>query len=212
MKKTSLAALFAALLTVAPLAFADTIDFVGMTGVSNGSVYVGPYSLTDNGVSILGTCITFNLEVGPPYEWTASLEGLGDFTDPMYTELLEAEWLNLKFSSNTDWVGIHQAIWDLFGASYNDVDTKGWVSQAKVAANWSSVDPTSFGVLVPQPENATQWFLVTDSKSAPEPSLFFLAGGGLLCMLAKMRKARVNLASAWGVAVKWQSARPPRRI
>lgn len=190
MKKTSLALLFAALLLAAPLAFADTIDFTGTAGVSNGTTYVGPYNLTDDGVAILGTCITFNLEVGPPYEWTADLEGLGSFTDPMKTELIEAEWLNLQFSSSSDWVGIHQAIWDLFGASFSDSDTLKWVGQAETKSNWSTVDTTSFGVLVPQPEDVAQWFLVTDSKSTPEPSLLFLVGGGLLCMLAKVRKAK----------------------
>jgi|ERR1035441_3718161 hypothetical protein len=174
------------MLMAVALASASTVTFLGTSGANNGSVFVGPYSLIEDDLYISGTCISFDLHVGPPWTWQAEREYIGSFSGPMRTELLEAEWLNQQFASNSDWAGIQQAIWTLFGAGYSDPDTLSWVARSE--ANWGSVDPNSFYVLVPVTLDETQSYLV----DVPEPGMFWLIGGGLVAIGAAGRRMRTS--------------------
>jgi hypothetical protein len=154
---------------------ASTIQFVNPgSGANNGSVYVGPYNLLEDGTPIQGTCITWDLIVGPPFVWDAQREYLSDFTEPQRTKLLEAEWLTLQFIQGQDWAPIHQAIWDIFGAGYTDSSTLSWERQAQ--QNYGSVDPYGFYLLVPNPVDFTQSFIV----QTPEPATLGLIGLALI--------------------------------
>ena len=169
--KTLLALLlFAAALPAATV----EMGFTGaMTGINDGSYYVGPYNLTIDGVPTTGVCITWDLEVGPPYLWIADLQPVSAFAPAEQTALLEADWLALQFtpSDEAQWVSIHHAIWDLFGASYTDTGT--WLALA--AADYGSVNPNSFLVAVPTPD-ITQSFLI----QTPEPRLCWIGLGFLV--------------------------------
>ena len=139
---------------------ANTITFVNApTGQT------GPYNLLEDARAIQGTCISWNLLVAPPYTWEATEYRVADFSDPMRTELLEAAWLNTQFAVNPDTVSIHQAIWDLFGATYTDSSTLQWERRAE--QNYGSIDPYGFYLLVPNQANFTQSFLV--QEGVPEP-------------------------------------------
>ena len=153
-------------------ASADTIQFLGsLTQENNGIYYVGPYNLLDNGVPILGTCITWNLEVGPPYSWQATDYQLVDFSAPVQQELEEAEWLNLQFSTQplAYWPYVHQAIWDIFGANYSDSFTLSWETEAQ--ENYQAAG--KFSVLIPNEEDLTQSFLVPAAATS-EPGSFWI--------------------------------------
>ena len=178
-----------AALLLAATANASTVDFLNAgTGVNDGVDYVGPYVLSVDGITTAGTCITFDQRVGPPYEWLAAIETVADFSEPVRTELLEAEWLNTQFAGSPDTVGIHHGIWDIFGASYADGEP--WAALA--SANYGTVDQNSFDVLAPTQANFTQTFLIPAKKPeeftfTPEPGTSFLLGAGLV-VLARMRR------------------------
>ena len=126
-----------------------------------------------DGIPALGTCIDASVEVAST--WQAYFYDPSEAAQPLQTELQEAQWLNAQFSSSPDWVGIHQAIWDIFGAAYGDLGTLAWLSSAQ--ANYSSIDPSSFSLLQPVPDGASQRFLV---ETAPEPTMFGLVGLALI--------------------------------
>lgn len=166
----------------------------GGVGVSNGTALVGPYDLTADGQTIQGVCISFDLEVGPPYVWTADWFSGASFTQPQLGKLEEADWLVLQFGTQPTnaWVGIHQAIWDIFGASFFDADTISWLAAAEI--NGGSVDPNSFRVLVPTVPNFTQSFIVqnTIAKPTPEPAEAALVAIVLLLLIRARRAGYVR--------------------
>lgn len=166
------------------LCSASTIQFLGPnTGANNGSVYVGPYDLTFNGIPILGTCVTFDIEITDGETWNATVDTITDFSASNQTLYLEAEYLNQQFNVSPDWSGIHQAIWDIFETGiYTDSDTLNWLTSAET--HYSSVNPISFEVLVPDPVDAAQTFLI----ASPEPFTFILIGSGLLLLGFSKRK------------------------
>jgi hypothetical protein len=173
-------------LTVATaISFGSTVQFTGpSTGTNNGSSYVGPYNLVVDGTSIEGTCITYDIEIVDGETWSATIDSLSDFSLSDQTLYLEAEYLNLQFPFSTDWVGIHQAIWDIFEpGTFTDQDTTSWLNLAET--NYSSVNPNSFSVLVPVPVSAAQTFLIPTPETN-SLSMFF--GGSLILLgLGKLR-------------------------
>ena len=111
------------------------------------------------------------------------------FNDPIYTDLLEAQWLNQRWGLTSDWSGVHQAIWDLFDpGKFTDDDTLSWLTAAQ--SNYGSVNPLSFYVLVPEPqfqlnEGVAQTFLINGHPTlseTPEPTTLLLLGTGLIVM------------------------------
>ena len=144
---------------------ASTITFVGPgTGATDGSVYVGPYDLTVDGLPIKATCFTYDLHVGPPYEWPADVVTMGAFSGNELTKLEEAAWLVEQFAASTDWAGIHHGIWDIFGAGFTDPDSLGWMTAAEV--HYGTVDPSQWDVVVPVNSEEAQHFL---ERVVPEP-------------------------------------------
>jgi hypothetical protein len=206
---TTLSRTFVLLLTLLALTFsagATTINvtFTGpQTNDSNGSSYVGPYNLTINGVSTLGTCITDTIDINTNFTWKAVEVSPSFYTGAIYTNLLQAEWLNQRFgvvasSDTADWVGIHQAIWDLFDpGKYTDSTTMTWLNAAQTPSHYNSVSPTSFYVLVPEPnyqlnQGVSQSFLVQGTPTlnqTPEPMTMLLFGSGLMLISLAGRKA-----------------------
>jgi hypothetical protein len=150
------------------------VTFVGPSAPDTfNNIYVGPYDLTVDGVPVVGTCISWDLEVGPPWSWEANKIIMDAIPTDQVATYLEAEWLNQQFDHSTDWVGIHKTIWALFGAPYSDPDTIGWEQAAE--QNYPSV-ANSFYMLFPENIGEAQAFLVT----VPEPTMLVLIGGGLL--------------------------------
>jgi hypothetical protein len=176
-------------LMTAALASASTIQFIGpVTSVNDGADYVGPYAFKVDGIDMTGICINSNINVGPPFTWDATLEPLNFFPQSQQTLLLEADYLALQFAVNSDWVGLHHAIWDLFGASYPG--TSAWIQAAQ--DHYGQVDPSTFQVLVPNPVSAAQSFIVQVTPTeAPEVETSFLLLAGLsLIFLSRQLKRR----------------------
>ena len=169
---------------------ASTITFVGPgTGATDGSVYVGPYDLTVDGVPVKATCFTYDLHVGPPYEWQADVMTMGAFAGDELIHLEEAAWLVEQFDTSTDWAGIHDGIWRIFGTGFTDADSLGWMQVAQL--NYGTVDPRGWDVIVPVNTDEAQHFLV---RVVPEPTTFILLVTGALAWLGaaimKVRRAR----------------------
>jgi hypothetical protein len=180
------------------------VDFVNGSGYSGGSsYYVGPYNLLLNGDPILGTCISVNQHVDNGETWQAHETPVVDFADPVPYQ--EAQWLNLQFGilSQTHWVAIQQAIWDIFAPNtFTDSATLAYLGQAQNPSNYQLAG-YSFSVLVPipgtqNPQSAglPQAFLVNvvpraDLAPAPEPaSLSLITPLALLGGILLMRRAR----------------------
>ena len=181
MKKTILV-----LLTMSALALANpvSVTFVDPpTGVeiNNGSVYVGPHALTIDGLLVLGTNISWDLELEPPYTWDA-----GETPLPNTQPFLSIAWLDLQFSSSSDWAGIQDAIWDESGASYADANTLSWLASANDPANYGSVNRWGFEILQPDIAGYIPSFII----QSPEPATFLLIGMGLVGLSIVRRRIK----------------------
>jgi hypothetical protein len=170
------------LLVASILCSATTITFIGpTTNTTDGNAYVGPYTLEVDGQYVQGVCINSNLEVGPPWIWDANIDPFAIFAEPTLQQLEEQAWLDEQFAvqPESNWVPIQHAIWDLTGtANYTDIGT--WISQAQ--SSYGSVNPGNWDLIVPNPQNAAQSFLVDAVVVTPEPNSFLLIGGALLAL------------------------------
>jgi len=177
------------------LANTETIQFTGpTTGASNGSVAVGPYNLIIDGIATTGVCITFDVDITAGQIWQAETKTVTDFSNSQ--TLLEAEYLIQQFATSTDWVYIHQAIWDTQEpGTFTDNITLAWLSQAQT--NYIFVNPNSFSIQVPVPTNASQFFITQNDPpigKVPEITPFSLITFGGFCIslgvfIRKLRKA-----------------------
>ena len=159
----------------------------------------GPYNLTLNGASILGSCISGANYVYPGETWNATETAVfwdpsSKTADPNLADV-EAAWLVTKFGSDAS--NIQQALWDLGaqGASASDgtQSVENWLKQAESSTNYTTITaadnfyvltPTTVnGVMVINPgtgrakgsDGTPQSFLV----QAPEPAAFFMLLGGI---------------------------------
>lgn len=186
------------LLAATILCSAATITFVGtQSTINDGSAVVGPYILTVDGQTVLGVCIDSNLEVGPPYTWSGNIDPISDFSQPRRTTLEEQVWLAEQFAvqPEDDWAQIHHAIWDLTGATYSDAGT--WLSLA--ASNYGMVDVNNWDLIVPNPEDFTQSFLVDAvTVAAPEPGPVYMVAAGLALLVGvRLWKKRTKKVKHW---------------
>jgi hypothetical protein len=139
---------------------------------------VGPYgpdNLLVDGIPELGTCVNIDLPILPT--WVADLVPISALPLADQKTYLEAEWLNEQFAKDSDWMGIHHGIWNLF--STNFADGQPWDILA--AANYTSVDPKSFAILIPDPRYVVQVLLIQfPSNEAPEPATGMMIAIGVI--------------------------------
>ena len=161
--------------------YATTIT---LTGAPTGTV--GPYNLSIDGISAQGVCVTADIEISVGQSWQATEYTVTDFSAPVQTQYLEAEWLIKQFPLNLgDYNGIHDTIWDIFEpGTYSGGTIASWMNLASV--NYGSVDPYSFEVYVPIPVNSSQTFIV--QAEAPEPGTLLMVGSALLLFGSFLRK------------------------
>jgi hypothetical protein len=150
------------------------------------TLFPGPINLLLDGQPVLGTCISPDLYVID--SWEVNVLKLTDFPADQRTSLLEAGWLSKQFAVNSDWRGIHSAIWDVFGTSLPAGDP--WLPLA--AANYNTIDPNSISilvpVLVPSQIPTIQSFVITYDPDSPEPATYLLIASGLI-LIRRLRKA-----------------------
>lgn len=151
---------------------------------------VGPYgpdNLLIDDVHVLGTCI--NRELPVTATWQADLLTISDIPVIEQKTYLEAAWLNQQFALSTDWAGIHGGIYNLFGSFF--AEGAPWVALAE--ANYGTVDPKSFYILVATPLRIVQTFIVLPEEEVPEPASYAMVLIGLILACAFHVRNRGNL-------------------
>lgn len=136
-------------------------------------VYVGPlgpsgpdYLLMDQVNAVIGTCINRDIPIAAM--WEANILTLNDVPVSDRKSYLEAAWLNQQFALSSDWQGIHDGIWNLFGSFRQD----GVPWDTLAAANYQTIDPQTVRLLVSVPALTVQTFILLPDTSAPEPSTY----------------------------------------
>ncbi len=199
MKKSILSFLmFGAVLSAAPV----SVTFVNPGNplvVSNG-VYVGPYTLTVNGVTTPAMCVDDFLEVHDGDKWSANetlvnssnfsntylgnggktIEGTNYSSSDIYKA--EAYLFSLITKPGADRSDIQEAAWAIMDTNTlnnvfntNDTGVENYVYAA--ANNYSSFDASGYRIISQAGVQCEQEFMVA---SAPEPASFALFGGALL--------------------------------
>jgi len=184
--------------------------FTGVNGAQDGQYYVSPYYGTMNGTPVTLFCDDVLHEVNFGQTWTANVTNLGtaistsNFSNTRFGSGIsaanatilyeEVAWLVSQFTpaDQNQWVSIQHALWDLTdpSAGYTDVGT--WLSNAELASNYTTVNPSDFLIVTNVGLNASgatqvQEFIV----QTPEPSsLALLVSGMLALMLLVIRRGR----------------------
>jgi hypothetical protein len=139
----------------------STIVYLGSLGL------YGPVDLLVDQVKVIvAACINRDLPIAAT--WEANLLTLNDFPVSDQKTYLEAAWLNQQFAVNSDWQGIHQGIWNLFGS----FRPEGVPWDALAEANYLTIDPKTVRLLVATPAYFVQTFIVLPDTEVPEPATY----------------------------------------
>ena len=201
MKKLfSIFVLAAAALSATPATTEVTLQDVGSSPLSDGSYYIGPYTLSINGQNHAALCVDFDHDTNPVTTWTAYVNTSHDFSGSYHSDnpdlyRQEAYLYNLITKPNADRIDIQHAAWNITDPNYTaDSAAQSFVDLAK--ANFGSVNLNGFQVLS-DVNHQQQEFLVFDSAcAAPEPSSFAMLGGGLLLGVGLIRRNRKKTSAA----------------
>lgn len=179
MRKLLLCFLSASAILAADSVTATVVD-VGPSPLSNGTYYIGPYTLDINGTDYAALCINAAVSsyLGISYQATIA---------PLNTvALLEDAWLYEQITGP----GVTDAQREDLQYAAWGINTAGAVADEDLAAaNYGSVNPAEFDLVTPVDVDAAQPFIV-DAVPTPEPSdkwLMPLGLGFLLVFLGKIR-------------------------
>lgn len=200
------------LLAVTTVADAASVTFNGVANsVNRGGVFSGFYSLTIDGLAILGLCDARYSQVNPPVTWTADIltyadiqsGGVGKFNSPSTPATLakysQAGWLFSQIGTlaPTNYAGqadIQEAIWKIMSPGYALVGAgaSAWYTAATSGAynayDWSAV----MQVVTPNPlvqqSLDVQEFLI--GPIVPVPAAVWLFGSALGALALQRRRAR----------------------
>ena len=204
----------------APEQTATTWDPPGST---YGSLYVSPYggTLVASGQSVVLNCVDFfhNVTVGQTFWANQTYLNASSLTNTRFgnvTWYLQAAWLTQQYNSpdpgsnDNRRIAIQAAIWNIFTPDAPDRqmtydtdpgDQDYWISRARLATNWLSVDASRFYVLTATNKadaNSPQEFLVYDPNrvvATPEPATMILLGSGMAGLAAVRRRRNKNKAT-----------------
>lgn len=195
MKKLfSIFVLAAAALSATPAMTQITLVNAGSPLVSNGSYYVGPYTVSMNGQNYAALCVDFLHQSSVGSTWTAYVNTSSDYSkvyhpnNPLlYVE--EAYLYNLITQPNADRIGIQDAAWNITDSNYQ-INSKAQAFVQAAQANYPGVNLSGFEVLSDICGKNQEFLIRTPSCAAPEPGSFAMLGGGLLVGLGLFRRNR----------------------
>jgi len=196
--------LAAVLLAAFGVADAASVTFNGVANsVNRGGVYAGFYSLTIDGLGILGLCDARYSTVNPPVTWTADvltytdIQGgaVGKFNSPSTAATLakysQAGWLYSQIGTlaPNDYAGqadIQEAIWKIMSPAYALVGAgaSAWYTVATGGAhdafNWSAVmRVVTPNPLVQQSIDVQEFLIGPGMTVVPVPAAAWLFGSAL---------------------------------
>ncbi len=196
MKKIlSIFLLAAAALSATPVTTQITLANAGSPLLSDGSDYIGPYTITTNGQNYAALCVDFLHDSTVGTTWTVYVNTSSNYSklyrsDNPVLYAQEAYLYNLITQPNADRLAIQHAAWNITDSNYR-TDSKSQPFVQAAQANFSSVNLAGFEVLS-DINHCQQEFLIWNPSvtAAPEPATFALLGGGLLLGLGLIRRKR----------------------
>ena len=194
MKTLSLFLFFATALAATPIERVRLVD-AGHPPKSDGSQYVGPYTLRIDGHDVPVLCIDYRDQTKPGEEWSAYVTNLqGDLRNTYHPNKLiqyeEAAYLfTLITEPGADRVAIQHAAWALFDGSYRtDKAAEQILAQAK--REYTKVDWRRFAVVSQIATRGAREQEFIMQVSVPEPALVNLLGGLMAIGLALAGRRR----------------------
>ncbi|MBV9304313.1 MAG: PEP-CTERM sorting domain-containing protein [Acidobacteriaceae bacterium] len=183
--------------------------------VSDGSVYVSPYTISVNGTNYTALCVDDQDWTNQGAKWTANLTQVGSsslantFNPGEQTEYEEAAYLFtlITKASGTSQINIQHAVWDIIDHSITSStslsnpklnlipgDTT-YIQEAQANYNKAGLNFNNFDIVTSVNCPREQEFLIC--SNTPEPASFALLGVGLLmagATRAWRRRKQVNAA------------------
>ena len=214
MRKSAL--LYAVFSIVATIGLANASSVVTLNsypaGITDGQSYVGPASLTIDGVQYSGVCYDALDDVSLFQTWNANVYGMVDLSAGAYftdlpvsqytTGYQQISYLSTLFTpaNESQWVDIQHTIWSVF-------DPTGYIADASLiaaanAAIASGYDFSSFRYINSPPgtDPRVQGFVVNSADIGltpePEPATWFLLCSGVLLMAAWNLRRRAVVAKS----------------
>jgi hypothetical protein len=193
-------ALLAIPMLLASAAYADTINLVGVNGVTDGPDYVLPYYLSINGAApIPADCYDFFHDSYIGQTWIANIFSLneaiqfGQFSKFPNAAIgyMEIAILNtFTYGTPGQQIDLQHTIWNIFDPIFTvDAGMQADLAEADALLDTFNYSHTLFVEGLPD-----QAFVVTDTSivptpQAPEPSTWFLVGAGIVLITVSKCKS-----------------------
>jgi hypothetical protein len=180
----------------------DIVDKVTIDGVSKYNVYIGPYTLSLNGVNTTALCIDFFDESNVGDTWSAYVTQVGSSNlsntyHPAYSREYEEEAYIFSqiIQPGADRTDLQEAAWDIMAYGITNSSYKYLIGDNSyidaALANYSSMNFSGYEIVSDTVAGCEQEFMV----AAPEPGSCALLGFGLLATAFGISRFRRRAAA-----------------